>query len=222
MTRFLTRNLGWKITSLAAAFLLWLSFSGARELTMSISVPVQYRNIPKDLEISSDIAETVHLVLRGPSPLLSRLNGASLPAVIDLGDVRAPGRRTVTLDRRNFSLPASVVLERAVPGQVQLRMEKRLVREVPVQARFEGLPDGTEVRSVEVIPAKLTIAGPQSRADAIERVETDPIDVSALEGKGEVKVTAISGNPQVNFTTSPIVTVRFQLTTKDSGEVHKK
>lgn len=222
MKRFLTRNLGWKVTSLVAAFLLWLSFSGARELTTSISVPVQYRNIPKELEISSDIAEQVHLVLRGPSPLLSRLNSASLPAIIDLIDVRSPGLHTVTLTRRNVALPAGVILERAVPGQVQLRMESRLYREVPVRARFEGVPDGMLIQSVSVVPEQLNIVGPRSRVDAIDFVETDPIDLGLLEGKTEAKATAFSGNPQVHFTNSPIVTVRFQLGTKDPGEVRKK
>src|SRR5512140_2703061 len=103
MMRGFFRNWVWKLVSLGAAFLVWLTFSGARELTTAVTVPIQYRNIPKNLEISSDLVEEAHLVLRGPSTRLSRIAGPDIPVVIDLADVKAGGQRTYTLDRRNTS-----------------------------------------------------------------------------------------------------------------------
>ncbi|MGC4049285.1 MAG: CdaR family protein [Paludibaculum sp.] len=209
-----TRNLGWKLASLAAAFVMWLLISGARELTTSITVPVQYRNIPKNLEISSDVMEQVHLVLRGPSPLLSRLSPYEMPLIVDLSDVRTPGQRTFTLDGRNVNLPAGVTLERAVPAQLQIRVETRISREIPVKPQFENLPEGMQVVSAEVSPAKLTVVGPQSRVRHIQEVLTDAVDVRILDPKGNAASTAYSGDAQVKFTTSPAVTVHVKLAPK--------
>lgn len=211
MMKPLTRNLGWKLASLGAAFGLWLLISGARELTTSITVPVQYRNIPKSLEISSDMMEQVHLVLRGPSPLLSRLGPDGLPLVIDLSDVRTPGQRTFTLDSRNIDLPAGVTLERAVPAQIQIRLETRIAREVPVKPQFENLPEGMQVEAADVRPAKLTVIGPQSRVQHIQEVLTDAVDLRMLDANGKISSTAYSGDAQVNFTTSASVSIHVTL-----------
>ncbi|QOY87827.1 CdaR family protein [Paludibaculum fermentans] len=210
----ITRNLGWKLASLGAAFVIWLVVTGARELTTSITVPVQYRNIPKNLEISSDIMEQVHLVLRGPSPLLSRLSPSAMPLIVDLSEVRTPGQRTFTLDRRNVNLPAGVTLERAVPAQLQIRMETRSSRDVPVKPQFENIPEGMQVKSAEVSPAKLTVIGPQSRVRHIQEVLTDAVDLRMLDAKGNAASTAYSGDAQVNFTTSPAVTIHVTLAPK--------
>jgi len=211
MIRSLTRNLGLKIFSVFAAFLLWLAYSGARELTTSLSVPVQYRNIPKNLEISSNIVEQVHLILRGPSPLLSRLTSSQYPVVLDLAAVRSPGLITFTIDRRNVGLPSGIVLERAIPAQIQIRTETRVSREVPVLPRFEHIPEGMRVASCDVLPPRLTLIGPKSRVDAIERVETDPVDLRALPEDGRIRTTAFTGDQQVNFIAAPSLILRITL-----------
>ncbi|MBI5084678.1 MAG: YbbR-like domain-containing protein [Acidobacteria bacterium] len=211
MTRFLTRNLGWRAASLAGAFALWFSFSGTRELTTSVTVPVQYRNIPKNLEISSDLTEQVHLILRGPSPLLRGVAGSQSPVIVDLSDVRGPGQRTFTVDRRNLGLSPGVILERAIPAQIRLRLEIRARRDVPVRARFENVPQGMRIAGVEVLPSVLTVVGPQTRIAAIEHVETDPVDIRDLDSNGEIRTTAYAGDPQVYFAAFPSVTLKVKL-----------
>ena len=56
MMHFLTRNLVWKLLSLAAAFFFWLNVASEPDLATIISVPVEYNNFPRGLEISSRIS----------------------------------------------------------------------------------------------------------------------------------------------------------------------
>jgi YbbR domain-containing protein len=212
--RSITRNFWWKFASVAVSFGLWLIYSGARELTMSITAPVQYRNIPKDLEISSDFVEQVHLVLRGPSPLLSRLTGSQMPVILDLSAIRGPGQTTFTIDRRNVALAAGVILERAAPSQIRLRMDERLNKQVPVVVRFENVPDGFQVGLVELTPDRLMIAGPKSKVSQIVQLEADPVNLAGAKGQVERRTTAFSGSPQVTFRMSPSVAVRVTLQPK--------
>jgi hypothetical protein len=206
-----TRNLGLKLFSLAAAFGLWLGYSGSRELTTSLPVSVQYRNIPKDLEISSNIVEQVHLMLRGPAPLLARLTASQLPVVIDLGSISRPGTNTFTITRMNVGLPAGVVLERAIPAQIQLRTEPRIQRQARVLPTFENIPADMHVESWQIDPPLLNLVGPRSRVDAIDTVHTDPVDLRALPPSGEVRTAAFIGDPQVHFTDSSLVVLRLKL-----------
>lgn len=212
--RSLTRNFWWKLASLMASFGLWMIYSGGRESTTSITAPVQYRSIPKNLEINSEIVEQVHLLLRGPSPLLSRLAGSQMPVILDLSAIRGPGQTTFTIDRRNVALAAGITLERAVPSQIRLRMDERLPKMVPVVVRFENVPDGMKVGSVQITPDRLEIVGPKSKVTLIESLEADPINLAGVKGQAELRTTAFSGSPQVTFSASPSVLVRVTLQPK--------
>jgi YbbR domain-containing protein len=205
------RNWPLKLLSVFLAFLLWLAFNSSRELTTSVVAPVQYRNIPGALEMSGEVVDQVHLLLRGPSPLLARLTGSDLPVVLDMGEVSTASQYTFTIGRRQIALPSGVSLERAVPAQVRVRLEPRISRAVPVHARLENVPEGMRVGTVSVEPATLILIGPESRVRSIERVETDPVDVAALGEDGETRTTAYCGSPQVAFAGSPSVAVKVRL-----------
>jgi len=99
MKRFFTQHLGLKLFSLAVAATLWFLTSGSRELTTAVTVPVQYRNIPTHLEIGSNLVEEVRLIVRGPSPLLTRISSSPAPVVLDLARVRHEGVTTFSIPR---------------------------------------------------------------------------------------------------------------------------
>jgi YbbR domain-containing protein len=184
--RFLTENLGWKALSLAISLVLWWALVGEPELTTSISVPVQYLNMPKDFEISSEVLERVHLEIRGPSGKLSAEALQEAAVILNLRSVSQPAERTFPVEPADAYLPLGVQLIRAVPSQIRLQFERRLARRVPVAIRIgAGPPDGYEVAAQSAEPDHLSIVGPESRVRGVESVETDPVDLSALMGQAE-------------------------------------
>ena len=211
MKRLLFGNIGWKLAALAAACLMWVVINGANELTAAVSVPVQYRNIPPNVEITNDLAEQVHLILRGRSPVLARASASPSPVVLDLSGVRAPGERTFTISGENVRLPGGVYLEKAIPGQIRLRLEPRVPKDVPVRVRMGHIPMGMRAVLEEVAPPMLTITGPESQVRNIEEVESDPVDVQALDKSGRARVVAFTNNPRVGFASQSEVTVRISL-----------
>jgi YbbR domain-containing protein len=209
--RFLTENLGLKFGSLLMAAFLWVGLSISSENTASIASPVQYTNIPRSLEIGSDIVEEVHLLVRGPSRRLSRFREDKTPLIIDLSKIRTPGETTFTISRDNVNLPAGVSLERAIPGQIRIRLERQVTRELPVSPKYANLPPGMVVTSVQVFPPSLTVYGPQSHIEKLQQLETDPIDLRSLDAGGEVQSAAFANDPMVHFSSTPSLRVRVQL-----------
>ena len=51
MIRLLTRNIGWKLLALLIAVALWIAVAREPELDTSLSVPIEFKNIPDDLDI---------------------------------------------------------------------------------------------------------------------------------------------------------------------------
>ena len=102
--RFLTRNVGWKILSLAGALVIWAGVARDPELVSFVSVPVQYQHTPGDLEISSDVIEQAYLELQGTSTLLNRFRQSRPAVTLDFSRVDDPGERTFNIDEKSENL----------------------------------------------------------------------------------------------------------------------
>ncbi len=210
--RFLKTNPAWKLFSLLLSILLWFAFVAESETALSIAVPVEYRNLPRDLEISTEVADRLYLKVRGPSARMRSSDLAQAAVVLNLASIVRPGEHTFTLDQATVNLPAGIVLTRAVPSQIRLRFERRLIRSVGVEPRFEGPPpQGYRMASVETLPKTLQIAGPESRVQLVASVPTDSIDLSETVSSGEFRVSAYVSDSQIRFEGAPTVVVRVML-----------
>jgi YbbR domain-containing protein len=214
MIRRLTENWGWKLLAFVIALALWVIFIGDEELTTTIAAPVQYRNIPKDEIISSDVVDTVRLQLRGPSAKLNRLARENVSVQLNLGDTNKTGERTFTIREEDLGLPPGIRLDRAMPSQVRLKLEYRASREVPVDVRFGGPPpEGYRLDGVDVEPAKVWIVGPESNVHSTDAVETDAIDLQRMlnPGKTSYHVNVFVEDPHVSIRDTDEVTVTVDL-----------
>lgn len=210
MIHSLLQNIGWKLLSLVMAVALWLTFVSAPELATSVSAPIEYQDIPTNLEMLASAPERVYLEIQGSSSRLENLSGVAI--ILNLSGVHGPGERTFTIDQSNVRLPFGVKLMRAVPGQLRLQFETRVSREVPVKVRFSSLPPhGYDLQYHEVQPPRLKVLGPASRVREIDFAETDPIDLSQTVSAAEFRVHAFVRDPQVRFEDSPLVQVKLVL-----------
>ncbi|MGO9262014.1 MAG: YbbR-like domain-containing protein [Bryobacteraceae bacterium] len=209
----LFENFGWKALSLAAAIGLWWLVASEPELAGFATVRLEYKNLPADLEISSEPVGSVTLELRGPSGELRGVGDGGLhPAVVLEMSAVQPGERTFAISGANVQLSRGVRLVHAIPSEVRFTFERRMVRDVPVTARLTGGgQNGYVVAKYEVTPAKLRLVGPASRVARIRSVVTDPVDVSPVVGSQEFRVNAFVDDPYVRFEASPQVTVTVNM-----------
>jgi len=212
MMRFITVNFGWKVLSLAAAVVLWLFLVGDPELTTTISVPLEFRNLPRDLDINSETPEVILLEVQGPSAKLARSKTSNLAVLLDVSTVTRSGEKTFNIEAKNVNLPNEVQLMRSIPSQVRLRFEHRLSREIPVQVRFSGPPpDGYRVKSQEVIPERISVIGPESRVLQVQTAETDPIDLGGVVEDREFETSIFVADPLVRIDSQRLVRVKVTL-----------
>src|SRR3954470_13274479 len=95
--RLLTANLHWKVLSLLVAIGLWFLVVGEPELVTSHSAPVFFKNLPRDLEISSGVPDRIYLEVRGPAGSLSPGQLANTAVLVDLAPVQGPSERTFSV-----------------------------------------------------------------------------------------------------------------------------
>lgn len=208
--KWLTENFGWKLLALATAVLLWAIVASEPELSVFVTVPLAYKNLPDDLEISREPVNSITLELRGPSGELRSMGeaGGIHPAVIIDMSGAQPGERTIPIGDGNVKLARNVHLVRAVPSEARFEFERRRTRFVDVVPRFTGEgANGYEVARFTVDPKQLQVVGPASHVARIRSVVTDQVDVSNVVGASEFRVNAFVEDPYVRFSGSPLVTV---------------
>ena len=202
------RNFGTKVLSIGLAALLWGVVAGQREAERSLRVPLEYRNIPTELELLGEPASLVDVRVRGSSGVLGELRGADLVAVLDLRTAR-PGRRLFHLLPGDIAVPAGVKVLQVTPSTLSLTFEASAVRTVPVVPDLDGEPaPGFVVGRVTTVPATVEVVGPISAVQKITEATTEPVDITGANGPVRDSVTiglldtlARLRNPQIGVVT---------------------
>ena len=211
MIQLFTRNPGWKLLSILIAIVLWISVAREPEVATSLSVPVDFRNMRDDLDISGNLPDRVRLEVRGPSGRLTRENLSTVAVVLDLSDAHA-GERTYDIRGRNLNLPSGVVFYRAVPSQLTLRFDQLVFKEEPVQPVYVNKPAGFRVASQQIVPAQVRVRGSEDRIRKINEVKTDPVDLKGVTGQKMIRTHLNVGDPQVRLVNVPAdISVRVTL-----------
>ncbi len=89
LQRHVFHNLGLKLISLALAVGVWLAVARDPVAEVAVDVPIEFRNIPQTLEISSENIPRAQIRLRGPERVVHRLQAADVYAEIELSGVEA-------------------------------------------------------------------------------------------------------------------------------------
>jgi YbbR domain-containing protein len=145
---------------------------------IAVSVPIEFRAIPENLEINTESVPRAEIRVRGPRRIIRSLQPADIYAEIDLVGMK-PGERTFDLTAEQVHKPSELEVVQVVPNQFHLTFDTRLTRQVPVRPRvFGNFAAGYQIRQVTADPAAISISGPRKRVEAVEAAITDPVDAS--------------------------------------------
>lgn len=176
--RMFVENFGVKVISLLLAVGLWLLVARDPIAEIETRVPIEFRNLPENLEIDSASFTQAQVRLRGPERLIHRLQPGDVRTQVDLATVRA-GERTFDLTSRQVHAPQDLEVVQIIPSQFQLSFDVRATRMVEVRPRVIGsFATGMRMSQVIADPASIMISGPRRRVEAVDAATTDPVDVS--------------------------------------------
>ena len=150
--RIFVHNFGLKLVSLLLAIGLWFAVAQSPVAEVEMKVPIEFHNLPENLEIDSASFTEAQIRIRGPQRLIHRLQAADVRADIDLADVQ-PGERTFDLTGRHVHVPQDMEVVQIIPGQFHLSFDNRATRVVDVRPRVNGnFAVGTHVAQVIADP----------------------------------------------------------------------
>ena len=187
LREFLFNNIGLKAISLLLALLLWLQVAGQQTVQRTLSLPVEFVNMPSEMEVSNDFERQVEVVLRSRRGTPNFEDG-SLTVKIDLRDAIPGAERSFPLSDENISdRPPGLEVVSISPTRIRLLVENTVRKSVEIVPKLVGEPaEGFQVTKVQA--PRVTIIGPQSRVQEVAEAQTEPIGITGLSSTLERNV----------------------------------
>ncbi len=209
--RHVWHNFGLKVISLVFAVALWVAVQRDPVAEIAIEVPIEFHNIPQNLEISSDDAFKTMLRLRGPERLIHQLGPEDVHAEVSL-NIENPGERTFDLTDRQVRKPMGLEVVQIVPSQVHVVFDTRANRQIPVKPAIVGnLVSGVTIDRIQVDPPMISISGPKKHTDAAQSAITDPVDISGVTGQAKFVRHAYVSDPLIQVMNSDPVRITVMM-----------
>jgi YbbR domain-containing protein len=179
--RLLRGNTPLRLASLVLAAGLWFVIAGKQTAERGVAVPVELRNLPRDLELTGDAVNAVDVRVRASPGLINSLESGKVLATIDLAGAEE-GERIVQLTPGMIQVPFGFRVVKITPSLLTLNLERTQRKTIPVRPRVIGRPaPGFEVAEVTSEPAEVVVAGPRSRVQEIESAFTEPVSVEGVD-----------------------------------------
>jgi YbbR domain-containing protein len=182
MARWLWDNLRTFMLALLLAILVWAvavnEENPIQEKVFPQTVSVQLRNLGPDLMIMGNPSLQTSVTIRAPKLIWDTLTIDQIHVTADLNRVGA-GTYAVPLTAV-LDLPAAR-LTRLEPGSLNLTIEMRATRELPVRLEQKGdIARGYEASPAALVPYTTTLSGPASLVDSVSEVRAS-ISVAGLK-----------------------------------------
>ncbi len=174
-------HLGLKLTALLLAVLVYLNVYTDRPATLRIAFPVELTDLADTLAISGPAPRPVEADLKGTGKQIIALKVREPKLQLSLGGVAA-GRFQRTITAADLPLPVDGVIhvEQLVgPPMVELQVEPRLERELPLALTVVGVPaSGWHWNGdARLDPSRITVSGPRSVIAALDTIRLAPVRV---------------------------------------------
>lgn len=193
------RHLGLKAVSVALACLLWLVVSGEQTVERSFRIPLEFSNLPAQLEIVGDPPGVVDVRVRGSSGLVGRIGASDLSAVIDL-QAGKPGRRLFPLEGNQVRTPFGLEVVQVTPSTVAVTLETSSSKRVPIVPSVDGDPAaGFIVGALSADPSTVELVGPASALQSVNEAVTEPVSVAGASAAVVEVVTVGPPNAAVRL-----------------------
>ena len=194
----LFENWGIKLVSLGLSLTLWVYVTSKGKTEMTLTVPLELRNIPQDMAVVGNVAGTLEVRVQGQERILRDTTVAEkMVGIIDLSMTKV-GENTVHISPDDIKRPAEVTVTHMSLSELKVKLEPLVRKAFRLQPVLHGAPAaGHRLAKIIVIPSRIKVEGPESLMTALSRLQTMPIDIQ------DAKVT-MTVEPKIDYQGQPM------------------
>jgi YbbR domain-containing protein len=171
-------NWGIKLVSLGLSLTLWFFVTSKGKTEMTLTVPLELRNIPRDMAVVGNVAGSLEVRVQGQERVLRDIKDTDkMIGIIDLSMTKV-GENTVHISPDDIKRPAEVTVTHMSLSEIKVKLEPLVRKAFRLQPVLHGVPAaGYRLARIAVMPPRITVEGPESRMTALKLLQTMPIDI---------------------------------------------
>jgi len=168
------------LVALLLGFYSWYSVSFEQKVSSTIQVRLETTNQPRDLVVRQGLISTIDVVVSGPKSLVRSIDARKIGYSLDLGALR-PGENIINFTPDRVPIRGAVEVLEIKPPRMVIQAEEVARKQVPVSVAWKGkLASDWQLKEALVEPQQVTLRGPRSLVDKVDKLRTTEI---AVEGQ---------------------------------------
>jgi YbbR domain-containing protein len=210
--RIFLENWPIKLASLVLAVILWFYVTSKGKTEMSLTVPLELRNVPQGMVVVGDVPGTIELRLQGQERALRDIAaGKKVVGTVDLGRGKEGGN-TFPLSPDDIRKPAGVLVTHLDPFEIAVKLDRLDRKSLRLKPVVTGRPaPGYRVKSISMNPLRVTLEGPAGAIGSFSSLKTLPVDLSGMRESTTVEARIdFQGNPVKVLEQDISVTITLQ------------
>ena len=191
-------NWGIKLVSLGLALTLWFYVTSKGKTEMTITVPLELRNIPADMAVVGNVAGSLEVRIQGQERILRDITVVDkMVGVIDLSMTKI-GENIVHLSPDDIKRPADVTVTHMSLSEITVKLEPLVRKTFRLKPVLHGVPAaGRRIAKITIIPPRITVEGPESLMTALSQLQTMPIDIQGAK-------ETVTVEPKIDYQGQPV------------------
>lgn len=191
MKKFFTENTELKLITLVLSLILWFIVTLRGQTEVIMELPIEYKNIPKSVEITKSSAKFVSVSIKGQERIVKNLLPKDINVFVDLSKVKQ-GETMFYFTKENIKLPPSLTLAKFNPSNVIVQTEEVFTMLLPIKPMLKGTPrKGFIVDEIIVTPEEISATGSRQALNKLEYIETEPVNVKDADASFEKTVRLV-------------------------------
>lgn len=187
-----------KLLSLGLALTLWFYVTSTGTTELTLSIPVELRNIPADMTVVGDVPGWIEVRMQGQERVLGDGTiGKKAVALLNLARTRE-GENTIRISPDDIKRPSGTTVTHLSQSEIKVRLERLVRKSFRLRPVLHGSPaPGYRLAGTSVIPSKIMLEGPASVMKMMHLVETMPIDIRTAK-------QSLTVEPRIDYRGKPV------------------
>jgi YbbR domain-containing protein len=197
LSRIFLENWPIKLVSLLLSVSLWFYVTSKGKTEMSLTVPLELRNVPQGMAVVGDVPGTVEARFQGQERALREIAaGKKVMGAVDLS-LGKEGENVIRISPDDFRKPSGVLVTHLSPYEITVKLDRVVRKTIRLKPVLTGTPAaGYRLGIVSVSPPKITLEGPLGSVGALTSLQTMPIDISGMKG-------SVAIEPRIDYRGKP-------------------
>ena len=181
------------------AFFLWLYVLSSAQTKGEKIVKLVYK-APLGYSVKNQPVGEITYAISGPRVFVRSIMSDDEKLTVDLQKIfkKNKTRYEINVAELGMTFPFGVELTRVQPSRLIVKLEKSLIKEIPVKKMLIGeVPSDHKMVGSSIEPKKILVEGPISLVRKIKFVETGPIELNGLTGDSSLKVPLLRPDERI-------------------------